>query len=31
LLLKFRGMCKIPRALYTYEFDDLYNVVVTPV
>jgi hypothetical protein len=31
LLLKFRGMCKVPRALYTYEFDDLYNVVVTPV
>jgi hypothetical protein len=31
LLLKFRGMCKIPRALYTYEFDDLYNVIVTPV
>lgn len=31
LLLKFRGMCKVPRALYTYEFDDLYNVIVTPV
>lgn len=31
LLLKFRGMCKIPRALYTYQFDELYNVVVTPV
>jgi hypothetical protein len=31
LLLKYRGMCKLPRALYTYEFDDLFQVQVTPV
>lgn len=31
LLLKFRGVTKLPRALYTYEFDDLYRVEVTPV
>lgn len=31
LLLKYRGMCKLPRALYTYEFDDMFQVQVTPV
>ncbi|MDD9207223.1 hypothetical protein PU560_12210 [Georgenia sp. 10Sc9-8] len=31
LLLKFRSVCKIPRLLYTYEFDELYRVHVTPV
>jgi len=31
LLLKYRRVCKVPRAVFTYEFDPLYQVLITPI